>query len=85
MKGWTEKGDDGVRGEYHCVGVAQAETRWAGRGTAEPTGIRIGREIAGKVGNSKKVVIRQTRRFSQVWTEMVVLPFTLLTFVVNFF
>jgi hypothetical protein len=36
--------------------------------------VQIGREIAGKVGNSKKV-IGQTRRFGQVWAEMVVLYF----------
>ena len=52
-----------------------------GRDTAEPTDICIGREIASKVGNNKKVVIRQARRFGQFWTKMVVLPFTLLTFV----
>ena len=32
-----------------------------GRGLTEPADVRIGREIAGKVGNSKKVVIEQTR------------------------
>ena len=46
-----------------------------GRGPAEPVDTRIGREIAGKVGNSKKVMIGQTRRFGQVWAEMVVLFF----------
>ena len=44
-----------------------------GRGPTEPADVRIGREIAGKVGNSTKVVIGQTRRFGQVWAEMVVL------------
>ena len=34
-----------------------------GRGPVEPADVWIGREIAGKVGNSKKVMIRQTRRF----------------------
>ena len=32
----------------------------------EPADVRIGREIAGKVGNSKKVMIRQTHQFGQV-------------------
>jgi len=32
-----------------------------GRGPVEPADVRIGREIAGKVGNSKKVMIGQTR------------------------
>jgi hypothetical protein len=43
-----------------------------GRGLVEPADMRIGREIVGKLGNSKKVMIKQTRRFGQVWTEMVV-------------
>ena len=51
-----------------------------GWGISEPTDIHIGHEIAGKVGNNKKVVIGQTRCFGQVWTEMVVLPFALLAF-----
>ena len=46
-----------------------------GCGPAEPANVQIGREIAGKVGNSKKVMIGQTRRFGQVWAEMVVLYF----------
>jgi hypothetical protein len=37
-----------------------------GRGLVEPADVRIGREIVGKVGNSKKVMIRQTHRFGQV-------------------
>jgi hypothetical protein len=37
-----------------------------GRGLAEPADVRIEREIAGKVGNSKKVMIGQTRQFGQV-------------------
>jgi hypothetical protein len=37
-----------------------------GRSLAEPANVQIGREIAGKVGNSKKIVIGQTRRFGQV-------------------
>ncbi|XP_066333146.1 uncharacterized protein [Miscanthus floridulus] len=41
-----------------------------GWGIVESADIHIGREIAGKMGNSKKVVIGQTRRFGQVWTEM---------------
>ena len=49
-----------------------------GRGISEPADIRIGREITGKVGNSKKVVTGQTRRFGQVWTKMVVHPFAFL-------
>ena len=32
-----------------------------GRGPVEPADVRIGREIAGKVGKSKKVMIGQTR------------------------
>ena len=44
----------------------------------QPADIHIGREIAGKLGNSKKVVMRQTHRFGQVWTEMVALPFVFL-------
>jgi hypothetical protein len=44
-----------------------------GRSFTEPADVRIGREIAGKVGNRKKIVIGQTHRFGQVWTEMVAL------------
>jgi hypothetical protein len=32
-----------------------------GCGPAEPANVQVGREIAGKVGNSKKVMIGQTR------------------------
>ena len=46
-----------------------------GHGPTEPINMRIGKEIAGKVGNSKKVMIGQTHRFGQVWAEMVVLFF----------
>lgn len=42
-----------------------------GQGFVEPTDVRFGREIVGKVGNSKMVVFRQTCHFGQVWTEMV--------------
>ena len=61
----------------HVSGTAAMESRkqklsGRGRGLAEPADVRLGREIVGKVGNSKKVVLGQTRRFSQVWTEMVV-------------
>ena len=45
-----------------------------GRGPTEPTNVYLRREIAGKVGNSKKLVLGQTRHFGQVWPEMVV-PF----------
>lgn len=41
----------------------------------EPADVRIGMEVAGAVGNRKKVVIGKTRRFGQVWTEMVDLFF----------
>ena len=44
-----------------------------GRGPVEPADVQIGRDIVGKVGNSKKAMIGQTRRFGQVWTEMVVI------------
>ena len=50
----------------------------------EPTDMQIGREIAGKVSNSKKVMIGQTRRFGKVWTEMVVLYFLCIFVVVVF-
>lgn len=42
-----------------------------GRGlvSSEPADIRIGREIAGAIGNNKKVVIGKTRCFGQVWTR----------------
>ena len=43
-----------------------------GQGPVEPADVRFGREIAGKVGNSKKLVLGQTRHFGQVWTKMVV-------------
>jgi hypothetical protein len=43
-----------------------------GRGLKEPADVIFGREIAGKVGKSKKVVIGKTCHFSQVWSEMVV-------------
>lgn len=65
----------------HGVNTAMLES-WKqkhggqGRGAAEPTNVCIGREMAGKVGNNKKVVIGQTHHFGQV-TEMVVLPFVL--------
>ena len=51
-----------------------------GRGPVEPADVWIGREIAGKVGNSKKVMIGQTRRFGQVWTKMVVFAVFLMYF-----
>ena len=51
-----------------------------GRGLTEPADVRIEREIAGKVGNSKEVVIGQTHRFGQVWIEMVVLAIFLICF-----
>jgi len=41
--------------------------------------------MASKLGNSKKVMIGQTRRFGQVWTEMLVLPFALLAFAFFYF
>ena len=41
-------------------------------------------EIAVKVGNSKKVVIGQTRRFGQVWVEMEVLFLCIFVVVVIF-
>jgi len=34
-----------------------------GQGLAEPADVHLRREIAGKVGNSKNVVLRQTRAF----------------------
>jgi hypothetical protein len=37
-----------------------------GRGLTEPADVQIERDIARKVGNSKKVMIGQTRRFGQV-------------------
>ena len=58
-----------------------------GQGLAEPADVRLGREIVGKVGNSKKVVLEQTRHFSQVWTKMVVplpTPFSFFFFLAFF-
>jgi hypothetical protein len=46
-----------------------------GHDFTEPADVHIGREVAGK-----KVVIGQTHRFGQVWTEMVVLWFSLCFF-----
>ena len=54
--------------------------RGRGHAHAEPADVRIGREITGKVGNSKKVMIGQTRQFVQVWTKMVVLVVFLMYF-----
>jgi hypothetical protein len=53
------------------------KARGRGGGPSEPSDVAFGRSMVGKVGNSKKVVLGETRRFGQVWTEMVVflLPF----------
>jgi hypothetical protein len=53
----------GPGGEGHGTNTTAMESQKQklndrGRGPAEPADVRIGREIAGKVGNSKKVVIR---------------------------
>ena len=56
-----------------------------GHCAAELADVCIGREMASKLGNSKKVMIGQTRRFGQVWTEMLVLPFALLAFAFFYF
>jgi hypothetical protein len=62
----------------HGVNIAVMESRkrklgGRSRGFAEPADVRIGTEIAGKVGNSKKIMIGPAHRFGQVWTEMVAL------------
>jgi hypothetical protein len=59
----------------------ESQKRKAGRhggGPSEPSDVAFGRWIAGKVDNSKKVVLGETLRFGQVWTKMVV--FSLLFF-----
>jgi hypothetical protein len=66
----------------NTAAMVSHKRKLSGRGhvLAEPTDMQIGREIAGKLGNSKKVMIGQTHRFGQVWTEMVVLYFFLYNF-----
>ena len=48
-----------VGGGMNTAAMESCKRKLSGRGCApaEPTDVRIGREIAGKVGNSKKVVI----------------------------
>jgi hypothetical protein len=60
------------------VNIAMMESRKQnlgvrGRGFAEPADVRIGREIASKVGNSKMIMIGQAHRFGRVRTKMVAL------------
>lgn len=81
--GWRGRARNVMAGRGANTATLESRKRkcgWRGQGAAEPTDVRIGREMASKLGNNKKVVIEQTRLFGQVWTEMLVLPFALLAF-----